>query len=34
MSRIGNFPVVLPDKVEVTLGAGEISVKGSLGTFM
>ena len=32
MSRIGNAPVKLPPKVEVTLGAGEISVKGPLGT--
>ena len=32
MSRIGNSPVVLPEKVEVTLSAGEISVKGPLGT--
>ena len=32
MSRIGNFPVVLPDKVEVTLASGEISIKGPLGT--
>jgi large subunit ribosomal protein L6 len=32
MSRIGNTPVVLPDKVEVTLGADQISVKGPLGT--
>jgi large subunit ribosomal protein L6 len=32
MSRIGNFPVVLPDKVEVTLAPGEISIKGPLGT--
>ena len=32
MSRIGNTPVVLPDKVEVTLGRGEISIKGPLGT--
>ena len=32
MSRIGNTPVVLPEKVEVTLAAGEISVKGPLGT--
>ena len=32
MSRIGNFPVVLPDKVEVTLAADEISIKGPLGT--
>src|SRR5262245_2098684 len=32
MSRIGNTPVVVPEKVEVTLGAGEISVKGPLGT--
>ncbi|MBI2509323.1 MAG: 50S ribosomal protein L6 [Betaproteobacteria bacterium] len=32
MSRIGNGPVVRPEKVEVALGAGEISVKGPLGT--
>ena len=32
MSRIGSNPVKLPPKVEVTLGAGEISVKGPLGT--
>ena len=32
MSRIGNNPVPLPPKVEVTLAAGEISVKGPLGT--
>lgn len=31
MSRIGNNPVVLPDKVEVTLNQSEISVKGPLG---
>ena len=32
MSRIGNNPVTVPAKVEVTLGTGEISVKGPLGT--
>jgi large subunit ribosomal protein L6 len=32
MSRIGNFPIPLPPKVEVTLGQGEITVKGPLGT--
>jgi len=32
MSRIGNNPVKLPAKVEVTLAAHEISVKGPLGT--
>jgi large subunit ribosomal protein L6 len=32
MSRIGNAPVALPPKVEVTVGNGEISVKGPLGT--
>jgi large subunit ribosomal protein L6 len=32
MSRIGNNPVKLPPKVEVTLASGEISVKGPLGT--
>jgi large subunit ribosomal protein L6 len=31
MSRIAKYPVVLPDKVEVTLTHGEISVKGPLG---
>lgn len=32
MSRIGNFPVELPTNVEIQLSAGEISVKGPLGT--
>ena len=32
MSRIGNFPVPLPPKVEVTLAPGTITVKGPLGT--
>jgi large subunit ribosomal protein L6 len=32
MSRIGNSPVRIPPKVEVTLGTGQISVKGPLGT--
>ena len=32
MSRIANMPVVLPEKVEITLGADQISVKGPLGT--
>jgi len=32
MSRIGNNPVKLPAKVEVSINAGEISVKGPLGT--
>ena len=32
MSRIGNAPVKLPPKVEVTLAKGEITVKGPLGT--
>jgi large subunit ribosomal protein L6 len=32
MSRIGNAPVKLPPKVEVALSAGEISIKGPLGT--
>jgi large subunit ribosomal protein L6 len=31
MSRIANYPVVLPEKVEVTLSHTEISVKGPLG---
>jgi large subunit ribosomal protein L6 len=32
MSRIANYPVELPDKVEVSLGHNQISVKGPLGT--
>jgi large subunit ribosomal protein L6 len=32
MSRIGNAPVVLPEKVEVTLADDQVSVKGPLGT--
>jgi len=32
MSRIANYPVVVPDKVEVTVNHGEVSVKGPLGT--
>ncbi len=32
MSRIGNHPIQLPPKVEVTVGAGEITVKGPLGS--
>jgi large subunit ribosomal protein L6 len=32
MSRIANYPVVVPDKVEVSLKPDEISVKGPLGT--
>jgi large subunit ribosomal protein L6 len=32
MSRIGNTPVVLPEKVEITLAPDQISIKGPLGT--
>ncbi|MGH8849987.1 MAG: 50S ribosomal protein L6 [Casimicrobiaceae bacterium] len=32
MSRIGNNPIKLPPKVEVTIGGDEISVKGPLGS--
>ena len=32
MSRVANNPVVLPEKVEVTINPTEISVKGPLGT--
>jgi large subunit ribosomal protein L6 len=32
MSRIGSNPVKVPEKVDVTLGSGEITVKGPLGT--
>jgi large subunit ribosomal protein L6 len=34
MSRIANYPVLVPDKVEVTLKPDEISVKGPLGTLI
>ncbi len=32
MSRIGKHPIPLPAKVEITLAAGAITVKGPLGT--
>lgn len=32
MSRVGKSPIELPEKVEVTVASGEISVKGPLGT--
>jgi large subunit ribosomal protein L6 len=32
MSRIANYPVAVPPKVDVTLGQGEVTVKGPLGT--
>jgi large subunit ribosomal protein L6 len=32
MSRVGKSPVALPEKVEVTISADQISVKGPLGT--
>lgn len=32
MSRIAKYPVTLPKGVEATIGAGEITVKGPLGT--
>jgi len=32
MSRVANSPVVLPEKVEVSINPAEISVKGPLGT--
>jgi large subunit ribosomal protein L6 len=32
MSRIGNSPITLPEKVEVAITPAEISVKGPLGT--
>ena len=31
MSRIGNFPITLPEKVEVSITPTQISVKGPLG---
>lgn len=32
MSRVANNPVIIPEKVDVTVSAFEISVKGPLGT--
>ena len=32
MSRIGKNPIVIPEKVEVQIGAAELTVKGPLGT--
>jgi len=32
MSRIAKYPVVIPEKVEVTIGNSELTVKGPLGT--
>ena len=32
MSRIAKYPVVIPEKVEVTVGQAELTVKGPLGT--
>ena len=34
MSRIANYPVLVPPKVDVTLGHGEISIKGPMGTLV
>jgi large subunit ribosomal protein L6 len=32
MSRIAKYPVAVPEKVEVTVGAADVTVKGPLGT--
>ena len=32
MSRIAKYPVTVPEKVEVTVGVSELTVKGPLGT--
>jgi large subunit ribosomal protein L6 len=32
MSRIAKNPIVIPEKVEVSLGSAEVTVKGPLGT--
>jgi large subunit ribosomal protein L6 len=32
MSRIAKYPIVVPDKVQVTVGEGGVTVKGPLGT--
>lgn len=34
MSRVGKMPIALPKGVDVSLGAEQISVKGSLGTLV
>jgi len=34
MSRVGKSPIAIPDKVEVTISAREVSVKGPLGTLV
>ena len=34
MSRVGKMPVTLPQGVDVTISAEQISVKGSLGTLV
>jgi len=34
MSRVGKMPVVVPQGVDVTISAEQISVKGSLGTLV
>ncbi len=32
MSRIAKYPVIVPDKVQVTIGESSLTVKGPLGT--
>jgi large subunit ribosomal protein L6 len=32
MSRVGKSPVVIPDKVEITISGPEVGIKGPLGT--
>ncbi|HEY2627942.1 MAG TPA: 50S ribosomal protein L6 [Usitatibacter sp.] len=32
MSRIAKYPVIVPEKVDVTVGASDVTVKGPLGT--
>ena len=32
MSRIAKYPVAVPDKVQITVDASEVTVKGPLGT--
>ena len=34
MSRIAKNPVVIPEKVEVSLGQSDVTVKGPLGTLV
>ena len=34
MSRVGKMPVAIPQGVDVTVSADQVSVKGALGTLV